>query len=193
MYLKRFAKILFAVVMVIFAVSGPCGAEAIVEKVPVPGHGYLLLEVPSGWVMTVNQPQNEVPPTIVFQPGDGKRFKLSVTALWNPKNEKGFAEDDLRRLIETDKNRMSAGAKETQIEIKRMDGKGAKGFYYSATDKAPKPGDYEHLTRAAVSVGNLLLSATLLSHPENTKDADLTIEMLRSASQADPIATGRGH
>lgn len=180
---KRFVGMLCAIMLLTVALGLTCHAEETAKKVPIPGHGYLLLKVPSDWVMTVNQPPNEVPPTVIFAPNDSKRFKLSMTALWNPKSEKGFGTDELKPMIESERGRMAAGAKETRIEIKNIEGENSKGFYYSATDKSPKPGEYEYLTRAVVAVGNLLLSTTLLSHPENPKDVEMALRMLQSASQ----------
>ena len=183
MNFKVVGRILFTLITLIVAASLTCHAEETAQKVPIPGHGYLLLKAPSDLVMTVNQPPNEVPPTVIFAPNDSKRFKLSMTALWNPKSEKGFGADELRPMIESERTRMAAGAKEARIEIKNIEGKNSKGFYYSATDRSPKPGEYEYLTRAVVAVGNLLLSTTLLSHPENPKDVELALRMLQSASQ----------
>ncbi len=56
-------------------------------------------------------------------------------------------------------------------------------FYYIATDKTSKKGEYKYLLRAGVRVGDLLLSVTLLSHKKDSQAFKDGLHLLGEARQ----------
>jgi hypothetical protein len=58
------------------------------------------------------------------------------------------------------------------------------GYYFSVTDKAPDPGEYRYMTHAAIGVGNLLLSATILHRVKESESVKDALFMLREAKQS---------
>ncbi len=148
----------------------------------IPGHGVLVLDVPHSWAQDVRQPPKELPPTIVLRPEKGDEFQLLITALWSPTKDKDFnAPQKVKQLVSSDAKAMASSAVEKELvvqEIKRTTGS---AFYFLATDKAPKPGEYPYAIRAGIAVDDLLLRATLLSR---NKDSEVVKTVLNIFSTA---------
>jgi hypothetical protein len=45
-----------------------------------------------------------------------------------------------------------------------MRGESGMGYYFSATDRAPKPGEFKYLTQGILHIGELVASFTILSN-----------------------------
>jgi hypothetical protein len=153
----------------------------------VPDHGALELQVPKDWTDDVERPSDQLPPTIKLRTATGRTMEIHVTPLWSPTSDKGFNDPArVRSLVDSDRQSIASQAVEKEIAIKSLDGAEAHGYYFVATDKAPKPGEYEYLVRAGVSVGDLLLSATILSHEMNSAAMQDALSALQHARQRKP-------
>ena len=60
------------------------------------------------------------------------------------------------------------------------------GFFYSLTDKAPKPDEHPLITQGAVAVGDLLLTFTILHRDPSSPERQQTLDMLASARHIRP-------
>jgi hypothetical protein len=150
----------------------------------VPGHGSLALPVPAAWKQEVNQPPTDPSPTITFSPASGDDFKVLVTPLWSPTNDPNFNKPQaVRRLIDNETRKMLPSAVEKELAVKEFKGAAGTGYYYLATDKAPKPGEYPYMVRALAGAGDLLLSVTVLCR---AKDSPAIADTLRALQQAAP-------
>jgi hypothetical protein len=155
-----------------------------IREYPVPGHGILHLNVPKSWKDEVQEPEENRPLTITFRPGIGNEFVMMITPLWNSEEENLFgSEDKIRALVEDDWKAFSKKAKEPKPKLHQISGTGSDGFYYTATDKAPKKGEYKYLLRAGIKVGDLLLSVTLLSHKKDSQAIKDGLHLLKEARQ----------
>jgi hypothetical protein len=62
-------------------------------------------------------------------------------------------------------------------------GRSGPGFYFSATDRAPKPGEYKFLTQGIVRVGELSVTFTILTNDGQEAVVKQALEALKGASQ----------
>jgi hypothetical protein len=172
----------------LWAVDVSLAADAgAAKKYPLPQRGALQMNVPAGWADEVRQPQNNAPPTIVFGPKEGRAFQVLVTPLWRPRPDVPVAtKEAVRQNVQRAAEDLKSQAVETTIPIVEFTGAGGPGFYFSATDKAPKPDEYKYLTQGMLKVGELAVTFTILSNegPERvTRDA---LNMLQSAMHLQP-------
>jgi hypothetical protein len=158
--------------------------EREIREYPVPGHGILQLNVPKSWKDEVREATDNRPSTINFRPKVGNEFVMIITPIWNSEEENLFGtEEKIRALVENDWKAFSKKAKESKPTLHQLSGTGSDGFYYTATDKAPKKGEYKYLLRAGIGVGDLLLSVTLLSHKKDSPAIKDGLHILREARQ----------
>jgi hypothetical protein len=161
------------------------GGLKVVKKYPIPEHGTLELNVPTSWKSEVHQPQENMPPTIIFKPASGDDFQVLVTALWSKKEEPDFnSQDKVRTLVEKDSQKLLPNTVEAKIVLQEIKGVNNTGYYFSVTDKAPNPGEYRYMTRGAIGVGNLLLNTTILHRIKETGSVKDALSMLREAKQS---------
>lgn len=163
----------------------PAQAEGkILGKFKIAGQGELHLMVPEGWQANFRQPINDKPPHIIFTPKTGESFKMLITLLPNTTGALEFnSEERIRTLIRKESTEIAPSAKESNLTIQPITGRTGQGFYFLATDKNPKPWDYEYLMRAGLGVGNLLLSVSLVYREPNAPVVEETLNLLREASQ----------
>jgi hypothetical protein len=148
----------------------------------VPNHGQLELTVPSEWREKLAQPSSDVPPTIMFQPRNGDEFKFLITAMWKEKPRIDFDDPaQFRAMVEKFGSTQLSTAVESKLDVQELRGEEAIGYYYLLTDKAPKPGEYEYAVSGIVSVGELLLSVTVLLHGKESPARQMALEVLKTA------------
>lgn len=120
-----------------------------VRTYDLPNHGALKLRVPIGWKEEVRRPGG-LPPTIIFTLPHGNHFHLQITALWSTQAEPGFnAPDKVRALVEQSGRKLLPQSREPSLVIETLRGRTAGatlGYFYSLTDKAPKPDEYPFMT-----------------------------------------------
>lgn len=154
------------------------------RRYPIPGHGDLELAVPLSWLDQIDQPPERLPPTITFRPKSGNEFKVLITALWSASSEVGFnTAERIKPVVERAGNGLLSRSVETKLKIRALKGESATGYYYSLTDKAPKPGEFENLSQGAIGVGDLLLHFTILTHSKDSVPEQEALAMLQKAVQ----------
>jgi hypothetical protein len=175
---------LMIVHFVFCGISAPHAQDKAKREYWVPGHGTLVLSVPISWREETRQPSGGFPPTITFRPEEGQDFVVRITALWGPKSEKDHnSAEKVRALLENDREGVAPNAVETELVVQSITGENAHGFYFVATDKAPRPGDPPYLIRADVATGELVLNVTVLSHQKDSEAIQEVLLMLQEARQ----------
>ncbi len=160
-------------------------AGDLTKSIPLPGHGSLVLKFPDEWKMSVQQPGNDLPPTIRLVSSKESKFTFLITPLWNKNNNKPFEDEQIKKLIENDGKKMISSAIEKDLKIETFNGSSSKGYYFGLTDKAPKPNEFTYCYRVGVKVGTLLLSVTLLTNDKDSNDIKSAFEMLKNVEQAE--------
>ncbi len=183
---KWIEGIVVATLVGIFLGAGnlPAAEQKTIKKYPVPEHGMLELNVPVFWKGKVHKPQDNMPPTIIFDPAKGNDFEVMITVLWSKTGEQGFnGQDKVRTLVEKEAQKLLPKAVDTKIVLQEIRGVDHTGFYFIVTDKAPNPGEYRYMTHGAIGVGNLLLSATVLHRVKESESVKDALSALRDAKQ----------
>jgi hypothetical protein len=152
-----------------------------------PDHGSLYLQVPTTWADQVREPPGQLPPTITFSQEKGDPFKVLMTPLWAVNNRIVLPNgDDLRRLVQQSAQRFAAQAVEKSIDVKEVKGTSGIGFYFSAADRAPKPGEFTYLTHGVIRIGELMTTFTILTNEGQEHVVSDSLVMLRTAMHSGP-------
>src|SRR6266404_3817954 len=145
--------------MVLCATAAEVGTE---KRFPLAARGYLQLTVPVGW----GDKFEPSPPSISFSAGQGEPFIVSVNPIVPPSTgSPAITREALRQHVE----RVLAGilpfAAEEKIDVVEIKDAPGRGFYFFATDRAPRPGEYQFMTQGALQIGTLTLSFIILTNP----------------------------
>jgi hypothetical protein len=166
------------------ALASPASAaeKTAARRYPLPEHGFLELQAPADWREIVRRPTEPGPPTIVFGPAKGTPFEVSLTPAW----EEGSAgptasERTMRERVERYLEGVKPNVVEKEIDVVKLEGPSGRGFYFSATDKAPRPGDYKFLTHGVLKVGGLAVSFTILTRDGQEQIIRDAMAMLKAA------------
>ena len=184
---KKANLILGMVLSITFLITSNAlaGGLRAVKKYPIPEHGVLELNVPNSWKGDIHKPQKDVPPTIIFSPKKGNDFQVLITVLWDKIGEQDFnSPDKIQTYVQEDGQKILPKAVETRLLVKQMRGVNNIGYFFSFTDKAPNPGEFQYLTRGGIGVGNLLLNATILYRVKDSESVKDALSMLREAKQS---------
>ncbi len=180
--MRAAAAALPAALLLSAAAAAEPAATTVARAYDLGEHGVLQLEVPASWKDTIRPPKAGRPPTLVFEPAAGDAFEVLITPLWT-ETLFGDVRDDakLRKMIEAERDGLAPGAVESDLAVEPLKGGHAAGYLVRATQKETGPGEYDHVVRAAIGAGRLLLSATILSRSESAEDVERGVAMLRSA------------
>jgi len=119
-------------------------------RVSLPGGGALVLPVPAGWKQKV-QPSDV--PTLSLTPEAGNAFVVMVSALVRKDGVAAPSDpESLRKLVGLGAERALPQAVEKSLPVQDLRGGNAQGNYFSATDRAPKPGEFRNLTQGVATI-----------------------------------------
>ena len=65
--------------------------------------------------------------------------------------------------------------------VKELSGPACHGYYFSATDKAPKSGEYAYMTQGIARTGDILIAFTVLTNDGQEAVVKAALDMLRGA------------
>lgn len=175
-------RYLFLSVAIIVASPFARAEEVAVRSYPLPQHGTFQVEVPQSWKDSVAQPGGRLPPTITFAPKAGAPFKILVTPLWLAQPDlKMPTADEIKAKLQRGADEMAKQAVEKTIEVKLLKGPTNIGYYFAATDRAPKPGEFKFLNQGVVVVKDLLVSFTILTNDGQAAVVPAALSMLSAA------------
>ena len=165
--------------LVLLAAAAPAhGAPA--REFSLGAHGTLALEVPDGWTAAFSA-AGDAPPTLALSASGGEPFEIRVTVLWPPGGEPLPEEAALRAEVDSAATSAAAQSVERTLALEPLTGVAVHGFYFRATDRAPKPGEYKYLTQGMARAGGVLLAFTVLSNDGHPEVPEAALAMLRSA------------
>jgi len=141
------------------------GVRSSERRFPLPGHGAVIMTVPPAWTDQVPRQSDDLATTIIFSPEIGSAFKVMITPLWPEKKGAPLPSDrEIRANIEGSIASVRNRAVESSIPVRRLMRAGVQGYYFSATDRAPKPGEFKFMTQGTVVCGGLVVAFTVLSN-----------------------------
>ena len=174
----------FALGAVLPAVQAADTAE---KSYALPDHGALKLKAPREWKDELHPAQGSTPLTITFQPAKGAPFEVLVTPIWRAAADVPVA---TRQTIAQRVRRAADEVKDQSIEqdipLVEFAGASGPGFYFSVTDKAPKPDEFKYLTQGMVRVSELVLTFSVLTNDGQADVVPVVLEMMKTAGHVAP-------
>lgn len=173
--------------LLVTVVALAVAADGQTKRYPLPDKTSLELGIPAGWQDEVKQGESGTPPTIFCTPREGPRFQVLVTPIWRPRPEVPVASaEQIRQSVQRAADQVKPQAAESYLVVEELTGAKGPGYYFSATDKAPKPEEFKYLTQGMLLVGELAVSFSILTNDGQEKVRDAALAMLKSATQAKP-------
>jgi hypothetical protein len=166
----------------------PCATlaeESITRSFSVPHHGSIQLEAPKSWQSNISQPPNNTPPTIIFTQQGAHKSELRLLPMWPPTPDLTLPDpDEIRSKVEEAAEKLQSQSVEKEFLIRELKGPFVVGYYFTGTDKAPKPGEYKYTAQGMFRVGELLTAFMVLTNDSSGNFIDETIIMLKNATHA---------
>ncbi len=172
-----------------FALNAPVNPVAAgdpdvaVRSYAIPGHGTLLLKVPLPWKDSVRQPPGDMPPTIELKPATGEDFHFLITAIWDltGKGNLGSVER-LRADVRMHGMALLANAQEQTLTVEELKCDAGTAVYFTLTDKdQSSQAGYPFMTQGEASIGDLLLTFTLLYRKKESPEKNAALNLLKTA------------
>jgi hypothetical protein len=173
----RIIRVLRFLALFLGTVTTQAWAEDV--RLPVPGGGALVLPVPDGWATTKRSGRV---PTVSLTSASGDAFQMLVSPLVAPDGRLAEASPDfLRHSVEDAANQAMSQSVEKSLPIQNFGSGKVQGNYFSATDRAPKPGQYKYLTQGSMSVSGMPVGFTILSSGDAQAVVEPALRMLAAA------------
>jgi hypothetical protein len=154
-----------------------------IREYSLPDHGSLQLGVSASWKDELRQPPNRLPPTIVFRQDSGDPFEILITPLWSGKIDSSLLNaDELKQNVRATADQLKSQAVEKVINVKEVKSGTSFGYYFTLTDRAPKPGEFKYMTQGIMRVGDLPLAFTVLTNDGQLKIIEEALTMIKSAN-----------
>lgn len=174
-----------AISLLPFFIIIPIAAEeTIIRDYALPSHGAIYLKVPKQWKDEVKQPPNDLPPTIVFRPPLGDSFQVLITPIWPYKDRPTLSLEKIEQLVRQNAEKTEPQAIERNIEVKKLKGASGQGYYFSATDRAPAPGEYKYMTQGMFRIDDLAITFTILTQDKQDTTLTRTFDMISKAKRS---------
>ncbi|MEO6277204.1 hypothetical protein [Roseateles sp.] len=158
-------------------------------RVPLPNRDDLVMDLPNGWHGQINRPRAELPPTVAISGPNAATLQVLVTPIWPMAGAKAPAPDDIRAMVQRALDRTRPRAVEPELKLHDLDATGKVGYYFSATDAAPAPGEFKSMTQGAVGMGELRVTFTILINGEPAEPTSQALALLRSMRRAPGLKT----
>ena len=152
------------------------------KKYALSEHGYFQMNVPAGWSDEVREAGASLPPTLAFRPSRGQPFEVLVTPLWREAPDAPpFTKDWIRNQVWGAVDQVKDQSLEQNISIVEFSGARGPGYFFNATERAPKAGEYKYLLQGMVKVNELVVTFTVLTNAGQEQIAHQALSMIKSA------------
>ena len=144
---------------------------------PLPDSSKLELTIPADWKDELKER------TISLTPREGAPFQVVVTPVG--RQRPGTSPDTsiaMRQSVQDAADKVKPSAAEPILTAEALTGAPWPGFYFSATDREPKPGEFKYLTQGMLLVGDVIVSFGIVTNDGQEKVRDQALAMLKSAS-----------
>jgi hypothetical protein len=156
-----------------------CVAAAADVRLSLPGGGALVVPVPTGWK---ESREPGLVPTLSLAPAVGNSFQIVISPLILPNGVLAPADpESLRKLAQSSAEKILPQAVEKSLPIQDLRAANVQGYYFSATDRAPQPGEFQYLTQGAVSIQGLPVAFTIFSNGDPQATVEPVLRMLKAA------------
>jgi len=159
------------------SVTGAIAADGEKKTFALPDNSKLELAIPAGWK---DEPKEK---SIALSPREGAPFQVVVTPV--ARQKPGASSDTaikMRHSVQQGADKVKPSAIEQYLPVEPLTGAPGPGYYFSATDREPKPGEFKHLTQGMLLVGDVVVGFSILTNDAQEKVRDQALAMLKSAS-----------
>jgi hypothetical protein len=140
--------------------------------------GELLLPTPDGWV-AAQDPDAKLP-SLRIRPATGKDFEMEVTPVLDADGSTGVLDPaKLRPFVEDQARSIKTRAVEQDLPVVELKSPTVVGYYFSATDRTPAPGEFTQVTQGVIAVGNVPVTFTILYNGKGGPVLAAALTMLR--------------
>ena len=173
----RVKSILLAFTLATAAVA----AEGETKKYPLPDKSALQLSVPAGWQDEARAKEGSSPAGIVFTPREGPAFKVFIIPVGLAKADADTA-IQMRLSVQQAADKVKPQAAEPILAAEEFKGAKGPGYYFSATDAAPKPDEFKYLSQGMLLVGEVVVSFGVLTNDGQADVKEQAFSMLTGAA-----------
>jgi hypothetical protein len=177
-----------SVAAILALIAACCAAAAVSAEDPnlrryeLPNRDTLELILPAGWADHLEEPAGGGPPTIEIVIAEGGARQVFVTPEWPDPTAKDVRETSmLRDAVRDLAAKIKPQAVESFIEVRQLSGVNGIGYYFTATDRDPAPGEFKFMNQGALQVGSLTLWFTILANEGEDTVAVQALSMLQAA------------
>ena len=159
------------------AATAAVAADGEKKSFPLPDNSKLELAIPAGWKDEAKEK------SIVLSPPEGTAFRVVVTPV--ARQKPGASADTAIRMrdsVQQAADKVKPSALEQYLPVEALSGAPGPGYYFSATDREPKPDEFKYLTQGMLLVGDAVISFAILTNDGQEKAKDQALAMLKSAS-----------
>jgi len=175
--IKKYVVALF----ILFASTIVIAEERTTRSYQLHDHGFIQFLVPISWREEVHQSSERLPPKIVFTPKSGSSFQILLTIFSAQQGMAELTPSGVKKHVERAADGFKSQSIEKTIAINELKGPSAIGFYFSVTDKSPKPGEYKYMTQGIARIGELTPTFTILSNEGAENAVADSLTMLENA------------
>ena len=163
--------------LILFVATTAVAADGEKKAFSLPDNSKLELSIPAGWKDELKEK------TISFTPRAGPPFQVALTPI--ARQRPGTSADTairMRQSVQDAADKVKPTAVESILTAEALTGAPGPGYYFSATDREPKPDEFKYLTRGMLLVGDVVLAFSILTNDGQEKAKDEALAMLKSAS-----------
>ena len=168
-----------AVLLAGFAAST---AAADTRRYPVPGAGAMVLAVPDAWrdETKPNYYPNR-PVTIVFTPATGEEFRVHMSPVSTGTRISRPGPGEVHDGVGKSADALKSQSVEPELKIVDFRAGETFGSYYAATARAPKPGEYKHLTQGTFVLADLVVNFSIYTGEDREGVVEKTLDIMKAA------------
>jgi hypothetical protein len=157
------------------------------RRIKLPDHGSIELLAPAAWTVEAERFFLDPFPTIELKSPGGKEFSVLITPTWGTPDKPHFNDPaNVLKFVKRARDKAVKWATTHHIDIVEIKGEHLAGYYFSAIDRHPKPGDWKYMTHGCAALEDLLLVFTILSNDAAQPEAAATLIMLQKAKRTPP-------
>ena len=167
----------------VFLVLCPVAAVAAASHITLSGGDELWVAIPPTWNQKFEAPDSKTPPSVILQQHQGATFSIFITPLTGTPIAASLADPNKLRAVVTSASRDAlAQSIEMTIPLHELGGTDVHGYYFSATDKAPKADEWKYLTQGMVTISGTPFAFTILTNDGQESIVKAALELIRTAS-----------
>ena len=147
----------------------------------------LIVRVPAGWQERVAQGRTKTTALVSYRAKGGTPFEVLLTPVRAQAADLSL--EQMRPAVLALAEAARKRAVEEHLTLVELLGPQARGYYFKATDRAPKAGEYKYLAQGMLALGEVRLGFTILTNEVEGAVVDAAFDLLRNARFAGAAAT----